>query len=182
MPKFPSLGEHATVPDVLRMNAAAGRPLLEMHEAIMRGPSALTPAERELIAAYVSGLNECRYCHGVHLRTAKAYGEIAEEALDAMLDDADLQGFDARIRPVLQYARKLTKAPSSVTEADANAVYAAGWSERDLHDAILVVCCFNFMNRLLEGHGVHGHDTLYRERGVMLKQYGYLPLIRRLST
>jgi hypothetical protein len=36
------------------------------------------------------------------------------------------------------------------------------------------------MNRLLEAHGVHGDDALYRERGPMLKQYGYLPLIRLL--
>ena len=53
--------------------------------------------------------------------------------------------------------RKLTENPSSVTDADAQAVYDAGWSEKTLHDAIMVVCCFNFMNRLLEGHGIHGH-------------------------
>lgn len=50
------------------------RPLIEFHEVLLRGPSPFTEAERELIAAYVSGLNHCRYCHGVHTATAESLG------------------------------------------------------------------------------------------------------------
>jgi uncharacterized peroxidase-related enzyme len=146
----------------------------------MRGPSALSPGQRELIAAYVSGLNECRYCHGVHAETAKAYDDISAAAVDRMVDNFETAGFDDRIKPILRFARKLTEKPSSVTDGDAKAVYDAGWDEKALHDAIMVVCCFNFMNRLLEAHGVHGNEALYRERGPMLKRHGYLPLIRLL--
>lgn len=89
-------------------------------------------------------------------------------------------GFDERIKPILRLARKLTEAPSGVTDADTQAVYDAGWDEKALHDAIMVVCCINFMNRLLEGHGVQGHEEMYRQRGPMLKEHGYLPLIRLL--
>lgn len=177
MPKFPKLGENATVPDILTMSPEAGRILMELHEAIMRGPSPLTPGERELIAAYVSGLNECRYCHGVHAEAAKAFG-LPAPTFDRVFDDLETAGFGDRFRPILHYVRKLTENPSSVTAADAQAVYDAGWSEKTLHDAIMVVCCFNFMNRLLEGHGIHGHATMYRQRGAMLKEHGYLPLIR----
>lgn len=180
MAKFPSLGEKATVPDILKMSPHAGKALLEMHEAIMRMPSPLTPGQRELIAAYVSGINKCRYCHGVHAATAKAYDDVPNSAVDKMFDDLETAGFDEKIKPMLRFARKLTQAPASVTDEDARAVYAAGWDEKALHDAIMVVCCFNFMNRLLEAHGVHGNDAMYRERGPMLKQYGYLPLIRLL--
>jgi alkylhydroperoxidase family enzyme len=74
-----------------------------------------------------------------------------------------------RLRPILRYARKLTREPATVTADDAAAVYAAGWDEKALHDAILVVCVFNFMNRLLEGHGIHGSEELYQSRGPMLK-------------
>jgi uncharacterized peroxidase-related enzyme len=180
MAKFPSLRAGATVPDILKMSPEAGKALLEMHEAIMRGPSALTPGERELIAAYVSGINHCQYCHGVHAETAKAYDDIPREAVDRMFADLETAGFDDKIKPILRLARKLTEAPAQVTESDTQAVLDAGWDEKALHDAILVVCCFNFMNRLLEGHGVHGHDALFKERGPMLKKYGYLPLIRVL--
>lgn len=180
MPKFPKLGENTTVPDILKMSPEAGIALMEVHEAIMRGPSALTEGERELIAAYVSGINNCQYCHGVHAETAKAYG-IAAAAVDKMFDGLDVAGFDAKIKPILRLARKLTEKPSSVTAADAQAVYDAGWDEKALHDAIMVVCCFNFMNRLLEGHGVHGNEKIFKQRGPMLKQYGYLPLIKMLQ-
>ena len=62
MPIFTKLGDKATVPDVLKMSPEAGIMLIELHEQIMRGPSSLTPGEREVIAAYVSGLNKCQYC------------------------------------------------------------------------------------------------------------------------
>ena len=178
--KFPSLGAGATVPDIMRLSPEAGRPLFEMHEAVMRGPSALTPGQRELIATYVSGLNGCQYCHGVHAQTTKAYGEVSAAAIDGLMEDVEFAGFDARLRPILDYAKKLTLEPSSVTADDAATVYAAGWDEKALHDAILVVCVFNFMNRLLEGHGIHGSEELYKSRGPMLKEHGYLPLIRKL--
>lgn len=179
MPKFPKLGEDATVPDILKMSPDAGKALMELHEAIMRAPSPLTPGERELIAAYVSGINGCRYCYGVHAQTAKAFG-IPSEAIDGMLDDLDVAGLDDKIKPILRLAQKLTRAPASITEADTEAVYEAGWDEKAVHDAIMVVCCFNFMNRLLEGHGVHGHEKMYRQRGPMLREHGYLPIIRLL--
>jgi alkylhydroperoxidase family enzyme len=97
-----------------------------------------------------------------------------------MLAGPDTAGFDDRLKPILRFARRLTEAPASVTDADAQVVFDAGWYEKALHDAILVVCCFNFMNRLLEGHGAHGNEALFKERGPMLKKYGYLPLIRLL--
>jgi uncharacterized peroxidase-related enzyme len=181
VPKFPSLGTSATVPDILKMSPGAGKALLELHEAIMRGPSVLTPGQRELIAAYVSGINQCRYCHGVHAETAKAYQDIPREAVDRMLADLETAGFEDKIKPILRLARKLTQAPADVTDADTRAVLHAGWDEQALHDAIMVICCFNFMNRLLEGHGVHGHEALFKERGPMLKKYGYLPLIKLLQ-
>lgn len=180
MAKFPKLGENATVPDILKMSPDAGAALMEVHEAVMRMDSALTPGERELIAAYVSKLNDCSYCHGVHAQTAVAFG-FEEGAIKGLFDDLDAADVPDKLKPLLRYAGKLTSRPSSVTDADAQACYDAGWDEKALHDAIMVTCTFNFMNRLLEGHGVHGNEKLYRERGPMLKEHGYLPLIRLLK-
>lgn len=179
MPKFPRLGDTATVPDILKMSPTAGATLMELHEQIMRLPSPLSAGERELIAAYVSGLNQCRYCHGVHAETAKAFG-FSGDAVDGMLDDLDVAGIDDKMKPLLRVAKTLTLAPASLSDAETRAVYDAGWDEQALHDAIMVVCCFNFMNRMLEGHGVHGHEAMYKERGPMLKEHGYLPFVKLL--
>ena len=67
---FPSLPEDAGVRHIVSLNPAAGRALIELHEAALRNKSALTPRDKELIAAYVSGLNACQYCHGVHSEAA----------------------------------------------------------------------------------------------------------------
>ncbi|PKP85564.1 MAG: peroxidase [Alphaproteobacteria bacterium HGW-Alphaproteobacteria-2] len=180
MAKFPSLGENTTVPDILKKSPDAGAALMEVHEEVMRGPSPLSEGERELISAYVSKLNECSYCYGVHSHTAEAYG-FAMPAIESLFEGLDQADVDDRLKPILNYVGKLTKRPSSVTEADAQAVYDAGWDEQALHDAIMVACTFNFMNRLLEGHGIHGNAALFRDRGPMLKQHGYRPLIRLLK-
>jgi len=171
MAKFPKLGEDAAVLDIFNMSPEAGAPLLHLHEAIMRGPSPLSEGVRELISAYVCGIAGGRYCHGVHAETAKAYDDIPDAAVDAMFDDLEGAGFPPKIVPLLSMAGKLTEDPQSFTEADAQAVY----------DAIMVVCCFNFMSRLLEGHGVEGRGALFTERGRRLKDEGYLPLLRQLQ-
>jgi uncharacterized peroxidase-related enzyme len=180
MPFFDGLPEDAGVRHILQYNKRAGRALIQLHEALMRGDSPLAPAQHELVAAYVSGLNACRYCYGVHSRTAQAFG-LAPHVLEAMLGDLDAAPLDPRMKPLLAYARKLTLEPSRLTRADAEAVFAAGWSERALHDAVLTTCLFNFMNRLLEGHGVKGSEALFAERGAALKEHGYAPLLRFLE-
>ncbi len=71
---LPSLREDTSLIDVFKKFPATSRPLIEYREALLRGPSPLTEAERELIGAYVSALNACHYCHGVHRTTAQQFG------------------------------------------------------------------------------------------------------------
>ena len=180
MPFFKSLPPDAGVRHVLQMNKPVGRALIELHEKLLRGDSPLTAAQHELIAAYVSGLNECQYCFGVHAETASQFG-VPEESLRKMLFDLNDVQMESRMRPLLDYVRRLTVAPHQLVQADADAVFAAGWSERALHDAILKTCLFNFMTRLLDGHGCSGDTRVYKERGQGLARDGYAPLLRFLE-
>ena len=180
MPFFPSLSEDAGVRHILNFNPTAGRALVEFHSAALRTDSQLTSKDKELIAVFVSGLNACQYCYGVHAETAKAFG-VSASLIEALLTDFDLAPVDPRLKPILEYARVLTLTPTRTTQHQVDAVFAAGWTERDLHDAILTVCLFNFMNRLLEGHGVKGSQGLFAERGHALWENGYAPLIAMLA-
>lgn len=179
MPYFKSMPADSTVPDILKFNPEAGATLMELNEAIMRRPSPLSEEARELIAAYVSGLNSCQYCFGVHSHTAMAYG-VEEGLFESLMDDVDAAPVDEKLKPILRFVKKLTEAPARLTQADADAVWAAGWDEQALHDAISVACMFNFMNRLLEGHGVKGSTATFESRGPMLKEKGYASLIPML--
>lgn len=153
MPIFPSLPDDPDLAAVFRRFPHAVRPLLAVHDRILRDPSPLTVGERELIAAYVSGLNACGYRHGAHRVAAEVF-DVDDGVFDALMADPETSPVAPRLKPVLAYVRKLTLTPAQVTAGDAAAVYAAGWSEQALFDAISVCALFNFMNRIMEGCGV----------------------------
>ena len=161
-----------SVKDILMLNKDAGLALLKLHNAVLRQDSELTVHERESIAAYVSGLNDCDYCHGVHTETAKAFG-VSQSLLTALVQDVDTAPIEDRLKSLFVYARQLTLEPSKATQAQVDAILQAGWSEQAVHDLIQVVALFNLMNRLVEGHGISGNQNLYEERGGLLKVHGY---------
>lgn len=180
MTSFSSLPDDAGEGDILKLNPAAGRALIAYHSAVMRQPSALTPAQRELIAAFVSVINASQYCFGVHSAAAAAYG-IDPGLLKQLMKDIDKAPVDDKLKPILHLVSKLTREPWRITENDTFAVRAAGWDERALHDAINVTCLFNFMNRLVEGHGLKGNKNTYLERGLALREQGYESLLKDLG-
>jgi len=178
---FKSIAEDAGVRHILNLRPAAGNLLVQYHQEIMRGPSPLTEAERELIAAYVSNLNRCDYCCKTHSVTAVHFG-VAEGLVQSLAEDESLAAAPPRMRAVLRFARQLTIGTGPIEAADAEAVYASGWSEAALHDVILVTAMFNFMNRLVHGHGVKGNDQLWRERGRFLFENGYSSVLAEFGS
>ncbi len=176
MTYLPSLPDEAALVDVLRAYPETARPLLEYHQVLLRGPSPLSVAERELIAAYVSSLNACAYCHGVHAATAGAFG-IDEGTLTALADDLEAAPVAQRMKPLLRYVGKLTRTPAEIGPADAEAVLAAGWEEKALHDAVAVCALFNFMNRYVEGLGVSARADYFAVSARRLVDIGYAELI-----
>ena len=124
-------------------------------------------------------MNHCRYCHGVHSATAELLG-IKHELADTKID-IDTAGVDPKMRPVLRYARKLTQKPDSVTQADADAIFAAGWEESALYYVVAVTALFNFMNRLVEGMGIELDPSYVKPASERLAKRGYLPLIEMIS-
>ncbi|MGH3863269.1 carboxymuconolactone decarboxylase family protein [Actinokineospora sp.] len=177
MTYLPSLPENAVLFDVFKAYPDTARPIIEYHETVMRGPSPFSLAERELIAAYVSGVNNCAYCHGVHTATAEAHG-VEPGLLEAALADLDAADVDPPLLPVLRYVGKLTRTPSALTPADAEAVFAAGWDESALHSAVLVCALFNFMNRMVEGFGVSADASYFAVSAKRLHDIGYVGLAK----
>jgi len=156
------------------------RPLIEYHQILLRGESPFSIAQRELIAAFVSGVNTCDYCHGVHSNVARAFG-VSEQLLTALLDDVDAADIQAPMKPVLRYVRKLTLTPAKMTPADARQIFDAGWDDKALHDLVSICALFNMMNRLVEGMGVAADDQYYRESGQRLHDGGYDGLLKILD-
>jgi uncharacterized protein YciW len=102
---------------------------------------------------------------------------LDESLVAALLDDVDAAPVNARMRPVLRYVRKLTRTPSRMTPADVEAVLAAGWNERALHDAVSVCALFNLMNRLVDGLGIQAGEDYFQVAAERLASQGYAGLL-----
>lgn len=175
MALFPSLPETAHLADVYRAFPQHVKPLLDYHDALLRGESPLSVAERELIAAFVSGLNACNFCFGAHKTAARAFG-VEEATIDALVQNVETAPVDEKLKPILRYVAKLKNLPPRLTPADAKAVFDAGWSERALFDAIEVAALFNYMNRIIEGTGVafdYSTKPLTEKYLEMRRKFGY---------
>ena len=167
-----SLPKDATMLDLFKAHAEPMARLIDFEDKLMRGPSPFSDAEREIISAFTSGLNACTYCHRSHSFLAEELG-VSEAVLPALLDNIDSAPIAARLRPILQYVRKLTLTPSRLVEADATAVYDAGWDSEALFQAIAITAYFNFCNRITAGAGLDVPDTTLRDAAKQLVEKGY---------
>lgn len=127
-------------------------PWSTMSQALMNGSSPLTQGQRELILAYAAGVAGCKFVYAAHSEVAYAWG-IERGVLDRLLEDPAAAPVEARLKPLLAFVRKLALTPGEISQADADAVFEAGWDEHALHDAIAVTARAAFMQRLAEGHG-----------------------------
>ena len=179
MANLPSLPEHARMFDLLSRFGERGAVLLGMAEQFLRGPSELSPAEREILFAYGSALNDCDFCHVSHKYTAAELG-VDEALWTALLADLDTAPVADRLKPLLRYVRKLTLTPSRMTAEDAAEVLAVGWSEDALFDAICVCGFNNLMNRVVDAAGLVGSEAEHRESGNRLATIGYDGTVARV--
>lgn len=173
MPFMPSMPPDALVKDVYSLSPGLFRHWLHVEEGIMRGPSAFTPCERELMAAYVSRLNSCTYCASSHSEAAVILG-AKPTVLEGLMTDIDTAPINDRFKPIFKFLKKLTLTSYKVVQGDADAIYAQGWNERALHEVVMVCCCFSFMNRLADGHGLPSDPKLFKQRAKRHAVEGYL--------
>jgi uncharacterized peroxidase-related enzyme len=120
------------------------------HQA-MRGPSAWSVADRELMAAYVSRVNESAFCIGAHSATAQqAYQDGPKVA--AVLADLDSAPVEDGLRATLRMLGTLTR-EGKVGAGDMRQVLDAGVSRQQIKDALAVCAAFNTTNRLADAFG-----------------------------
>ncbi|MFG2090876.1 MULTISPECIES: carboxymuconolactone decarboxylase family protein [unclassified Spirillospora] len=120
------------------------------HEA-MRGPSAWSVGDRELMAAYVSEVNGTAFCVGAHTATAsQAYQDGPRVA--AVLADLETAPVEEPLRATLRMLGKLTREGKAGAE-DMREVLAAGASPRQIQDALAVCAAFNITDRLADAFG-----------------------------
>jgi uncharacterized peroxidase-related enzyme len=174
---------HITVPEglpgivgPLAQYPETGGPLSAFTEALLRGPSSLTPAERELIAAHVSSRNECSFCMNSHAAAARHLWGDQAELVDSVLEGPEEAPVSEKMRALLAIATEVQKDGRRVNEEHVARARAAGADDRAIHDTVLVAAAFCMFNRYVDGLAtVEPQDPgAYASMGVRLAEEGYV--------
>ena len=141
-------------------------------EAVLRGPSDWTIGERELIAAFVSSLNKCRFCTSSH--GAVATIEMSAEVTAAVLSDWRTAPVSDALRAALGFAERVTVDPDNVSGADVEPLRDAGVSLEAINDVVHICGIFATINRIADAvdFAVPDNTTQVASAKVLLKR-GY---------
>jgi uncharacterized peroxidase-related enzyme len=139
-------------------------PLNTLAEALLRGPSPLSPAQRESIAAYVSRRNECAFC-------ARTHGAVARQ-----LNGNEPAESGPLMEALLAVADRVRIGGHEVTAQDIERARAAGADDRMIHDTVLIAAAFSMFNRYVDGLDALTPEepALYERHAGFLAAHGYL--------
>lgn len=140
-----------------------GLPIRDLTQFILRGPNTLTEGERELIASVVCTGNECQFCSNAHVITAARYvGSV--EAVNAILSDPFGGQVSDRIAHLLTIAGAVRSGGGNVTADMVDAARAAGATDIEIHDTVLIAALFSLYNRYVDGMNTDlPADSMYYE-------------------
>ncbi len=152
------------------------RHLTGLAQTLLRGPSALSPGEREMIAAYVSSENNCYFCTHSHSATARhLLGEQAD-AVEQVKQDLETAHVSDKMKALLRIAGKVQQGGRRVTEDDVAAARAQGANDQDIHDTVLIAAAFCMYNRYVDGLATWTpkDEAIYDQHGADLATRGYV--------
>jgi uncharacterized peroxidase-related enzyme len=152
------------------------RPLNDLVEVLLTGPSTLSLGERELIATYVSSRNCTHYCASIHGMIAAAHLGGDEALVKQVKTDFMQAAISPKMKALLVIAGKVQEDGKLVTATDVAAARVLGATDIEIHDTVLIAAAFCMYNRYVDGLGTEQPDdeALYRERGKRVARDGYV--------
>jgi len=152
------------------------KPLNELAEALLRSDNTLTRGERELIATYVSSLNDCYFCQNAHGGIAQYYLQCDTGFIDAVKKDIQSAPVSEKLRSLLSIAGSVQKGGKQVTGEQVLKARSLGASDREIHDTVLIAAAFCMFNRYVDGLGTWAptDKEYYINRGKQRAEEGYL--------
>ncbi|NHA03581.1 peroxidase-related enzyme [Mucilaginibacter sp. HC2] len=160
---------------LLNYRPETARPLLDLAETLLRGPSSLTSGEREIIAASVSYWNDCHFCHTSHAAAAAAHLKSGLNIIDDIKAGLPDTPVSDKLRSLLHIAHQVQRNGKNVTENDVEKARAEGATDTEIHDTVLIAAAFCMFNRYVDGLGTWapGPNEAYAEMGERMAHVGY---------
>jgi uncharacterized peroxidase-related enzyme len=152
------------------------KPMRELAEILLRGPSTLTSGEREMIATFVSSRNECRFCRDSHRAAAAHHLDGNYGLVDAVRADYQNAPISEKLKALLAIAGKVQQDGKRVEPADIERARGEGATDVEIHDTVLIAAAFCMYNRYVDGLATWTptEPALYDEMGARMARQGYL--------
>lgn len=153
-----------------------GRHLSGLAETLLRGPSSLSPAEREVIATYVSSQNNCTFCQSSHGAAARHLLGDDADIVDQVKSDFSQARISDKLKALLGIAGQVQQGGRRVSDAQVAGARALGADDRAIHDTVLIAAAFCMYNRYVDGLATltPSNPNDYDHMGAGLAQHGYL--------
>jgi uncharacterized peroxidase-related enzyme len=152
-------------------------PLNHLVQTLLHNPHpSLSAGERELIAAYVSGLNTCKYCCSIHGAIAQHQLGNNAQIVKQVLENPDTAPISSKLKTLLKIAAKVQSGGKNVTTADIDLARNEGATDIEIHDTVLIAAAFCMYNRYVDGLATWQPDdsALYDKMGEQRAREGYL--------
>ena len=152
------------------------KPLNELAEVLLRADNSLTRGERELIATYVSSLNDCFFCQNAHGGIAQHYLQCDIDFIDGIKKDYQSAPIPDKIKALLSIAGSVQKGGKQVTGEQVARARELGATDREIHDTVLIAAAFCMFNRYVDGLATWAPPDreFYVKRGKQRAEEGYL--------
>ena len=136
------------------------KPLNELAEVLLRDENSLSRGERELIAAYVSNLNECAFCQASHSAFAAVQLDGGMALVDDVKRDPSTAEISDKLRALLAIAAKV-KVEALCHHRGRRRRPQPGATDLEIHDTVLIAAAFCMYNRYVDGLAT-GHRQIPR--------------------
>lgn len=156
------------------------KPMRELAHILLHEPNSLSPGERELIATYVSSLNECYFCQTSHAAAAACHLGNAETVRQVHAD-FEHAPISEKLKRLLAIAGQVQRGGKSVTCSAVEAAREQGATDTEIHDTVLIAAAFCMYNRYVDGLATWQprEESMYATMGAHLARDGYrTPSIR----
>lgn len=160
---------------LLYYKSASGKALSDLAHTLLHGPSTLTSGERELIAAHVSYLNNCEFCHLSHKAAANAHLQDEGATMDSIILDLNTADVSEKMKALLNVAGKVQQSGRAVMPEDIDAARQRGATDEEIHDTVLIAAAFCMYNRYVDGlnTALPESNIEYKDMGIRLATKGY---------
>ncbi|MEI9922023.1 MAG: peroxidase-related enzyme [Bacteroidota bacterium] len=149
--------------------------LNDLAEVLLRSENSLSRGDRELIATYVSYLNDCFFCQNAHGGLTQHYLQCDMPTLDRIKFDPQSASISDKMKSLLAIAASVQKGGKNVTQSQVDRAKELGATDREIHDTVLIAASFCMFNRYVDGLGTWAPTdrTFYVERAPRRAEEGY---------